>query len=277
LAQQNAAPAGLAQRAERQTTYTKDYFLWYNIWFVSALFSLVITLFVSVAPAQAGDFAQPAIIGYSSDFRYFAFEEFGIEDASGFPYSTIYFVDLKDNSLVAGATVKVRLDKDVDPLAGDLVRARSQARAKARPLLDSLQISWPAEMLAYNGDGVPDLAGLSLRFGTTGYNGAVIGDYQLSLKMVATDTALECESWAMSKPQGFVLTIADYSGESEIYRDQTLPGSKNCPLFYKISGVFAPFAAVDISSAIALISVYSSGWEGPDRRFIVVPVGQHIK
>jgi len=228
-------------------------------------------------PARAGNFAQPAIIGYSTDLRYFAFEEYGIEDASGFPYSSIYIVDLKNNSLVPGAVVHVRLDKEADPSSGQLVQARAMARQKAQPWLNKLKIGWPAQMLAYNGDGVPDLEGLSLRFGTTGYNGAVIGDYRLSIEMIDIGTALECEKWAISKPQGFVLTIVDYNFQkSEIYRDKPLPDSKDCPLYYSISGVFAPFEANDISDAIALISVYSTGWEGEDRRFIVVPIGQAI-
>lgn len=243
-----------------------------------ALFSLIMTVFWGAAPAVAGDFAQPRIIGYSRDLRYFAFEEFGIADASGFPYSNIYLVDLKTNSPAPGSPVRVMLDEEADPLPLELVTARSQARAKARPFLDSLQIDWPAEMLAYNGDGVPDLEALSLRFGPIGYNGSVIADYQLSLEMVATKTALECESWALTKPQGFVLTIRDADLKKwQVYRDQISPDSRDCPLFYKISGVFVPFQATDISAAIALISVYSSGWEGPDRRFIVVPIGQYTK
>jgi len=245
---------------------------------ILAVFSLIAAVLAGAAPVSAGDFSQPAIIGYSEDLRYFAFEEYGIEDASGFPYSNIYFVDLKNNSLVPGAAVHIRLDTEADPLPGKLVRARLLAREKGREWLDKLKIDWPAEMLAYNGDGVPELEGLSLRFGTTGYNGAVIGDYRLSLEMINTGTVLECEKWAISKPQGFVLTIVDYDFQkSEIYRDKTLPKSRNCPLYYKISGVFAPFQASDISDAVALISVYSSGWEGEDRRFIVVPIGQDLK
>ena len=45
-------------------------------------------------PALAGDRAVIDFIGYSADSRYFAFEEFGIQDGSGFPYSSIYIIDL---------------------------------------------------------------------------------------------------------------------------------------------------------------------------------------
>ena len=46
------------------------------------------------APASAGDRAQFNPIGFSEDGRYFAFEEFGIQDGSGFPYSNTFIIDL---------------------------------------------------------------------------------------------------------------------------------------------------------------------------------------
>ena len=59
----------------------------------SALLAASLTLF-SAAPALAGDAAQFDPIGFSEDGRYFAYEEYGIQDGSGFPYATIYLVDL---------------------------------------------------------------------------------------------------------------------------------------------------------------------------------------
>ena len=50
------------------------------------------------APAVAGDRALADFIGFSEDGRYFAFEEYGVQDGSGFPYSTIYVIDLTDDT-----------------------------------------------------------------------------------------------------------------------------------------------------------------------------------
>ena len=41
-------------------------------------------LMLLVTPALAGDRALIDVIGYSQDTDYFAFEEFGIQDGSGF-------------------------------------------------------------------------------------------------------------------------------------------------------------------------------------------------
>ena len=43
--------------------------------------------------AAAGDTASLSVLGYSPDGKVFAFEEYGIFDGSGFPYSNIYFID----------------------------------------------------------------------------------------------------------------------------------------------------------------------------------------
>ena len=69
-----------------------------------------------VAGASAGDRALIDFIGYSDDARYFAFEEFGIQDGSGFAYSSVYVVDLATDSWVLGTPVKVKAEDEAAPL-----------------------------------------------------------------------------------------------------------------------------------------------------------------
>ena len=66
-----------------------------------AFASLALVLGLAV-PALAGDRALLDIVGYSSDDRFLVFEEFGIQDGSGFAYSSIYAVDLIEDSWVVG-------------------------------------------------------------------------------------------------------------------------------------------------------------------------------
>ena len=56
--------------------------------------------------------------------------------------------------------------------------------------------------------------------------------------------------------------------------DTRVPASRNCVITYKFYGVFNPFDAHDNESAVAVLSVWSHGFEGPDRRFIALPVGE---
>ena len=49
--------------------------------------ALIILLGVFSLEASAGDTATPQVLGFSADGKVFAFEEYGIQDGSGFPYA----------------------------------------------------------------------------------------------------------------------------------------------------------------------------------------------
>src|SRR4051812_44181294 len=87
-------------------------------------------LLLTAAPALAGDAAQFDPIGFSEDGRYFGYEEYGIQDGSGFPYDNIYVVDLIADKWV-GAPVRVRLDDD----SAGVPQARQQAMTEAKAML----------------------------------------------------------------------------------------------------------------------------------------------
>lgn len=221
-------------------------------------------------PALAGDRASIDLIGYSSDLSYFAFEEFGIQDGSGFAYSNVYVVDLERDEWVVGTPIRVQADED----GGSLAEIRAEAAAQAEAPIAELDISLPAEFVALIGDGMPDQDGQSLAFGVPGYwAGDVVGRHQLSITSFAASAASPCEDWFSKEPLGFALQISDEDGERQVHRDEALPRSRGCPFDYRIHGVVMPFMAMDADSAVAIISVYPGGFEGPDRRFLAVPLG----
>jgi predicted secreted protein len=220
--------------------------------------------------ALAGDRALVDIIGYSQDARYFAFEEFGIQDGSGFAYSSIYIVDLKTDSWVVGTPVREQADDE----AVSLSQIRAEVQLQAAEEIRGFGIEWPAEYAALLGDGAPGSDGRTLSFGSPGYNpGDVSGNYELRLSTFPTTAAAPCADWFSVEPMGYQLIIADNGAERLIHRDGALPRSRGCPVTYRLYGVVLPFNAGSIRDAVALISVYPSGFEGPDRRFIAVPLG----
>src|SRR5690606_6519331 len=128
-------------------------------------------------------------IGYSPDGSHFAFEEFGIQDGSGFPYSTIYVIDLAADAFVPDTPVAVRLDSENASLA----QARAQSAAAAETVLARFSITAPAEILAINGDGAVEPQLRRLRFGVPGYGqGEPRGDYALVLDTHETTSPLPC-------------------------------------------------------------------------------------
>lgn len=222
-------------------------------------------------PALAGDRAALDVIGYSGDARYFAFEEYGIQDGSGFAYSSIYLIDLSTDSWVVGTPIKVQAEGEDEALPA----VRAEALAEAQEQIENLGIAYPADLIALNGDGVPDEAAQVLRFGVPGYlPGSTLNDQELLLDTFDTNAAAPCEEWFSVKPKGYALSITEGEGERLIHRDDALPRSRGCPTSYRIYGVVLPYMAQELTDAVALISVYPGGFEGPDRRFLAVPLGQ---
>lgn len=224
------------------------------------------------APALAGDRAMIDIIGYSPDYRYFAFEEYGVQDGSGFPYSNIYVLDLPNDSWVKGTPVRVKIEDD--SVNSSEALARERAMAEAEPKLNALEIGESAEWIAMNGDGEPG-DGKTLAFGSPGYFfNDPQGDYTLTLETFTAPAGETHCSGLVEEILGFALTLDDNGTVRELHRDTSkLPVSRGCAMAYRIHGVVAQPAIDAVHAGVAIISVFPYGFEGPDRRFIAVPLG----
>ncbi|MCR6670908.1 DUF2259 domain-containing protein [Devosia ginsengisoli] len=240
-------------------------------WFGAALLG-ALTL---AAPAIAGDRAGIDYLGYSDDFRYFAFEEYGIQDGSGFAYTNIYVLDLSSDDWVKGAPIRVRIDDE----SVDLRQARAEAHAQAQPLLEQYGITEPVEILALNGDGTVDADFNRMTAGWPSYGmSAPAHVFDLTLESFTALGDGTCASYTDEPLTGFALTYTKDGTSTEVHRDVTVPKSRGCVSAYRLYGVIAPFdsfAAFNTdptAGVVAIVSVYSLGFEGPDRRFIAVPL-----
>ena len=92
-------------------------------------------LAVMAAPTIAADIAQVNVIGFSGDSSYFAFEQYGIQDGSGYPYSMISILDVAGNRLVEPPELVVFRDFDEEDFDFDPAPAREIALANAMPTL----------------------------------------------------------------------------------------------------------------------------------------------
>lgn len=236
---------------------------------VSSLLAALVLAIVAL-PARAADNAVLDILGYSPDFRYFAFEQYGIQDGSGFPYAEIVLIDLETDRFVGGAPFRVRLE-DMDVRLND---ARAQVRAVAQPALARFDIAEPARIIAMIADGQWGADDTRLQFGIPSYSlMAPSGEYEVSLELFPADTSADCVEWFGERPVGFALFFDNGRGPRELHRDTRVPASRNCVITYKTYGVVMPLHSVDIADAVAILSVHSWGFEGADRRFIALPLG----
>jgi predicted secreted protein len=229
-------------------------------------------LALMAVPALAGDRALIDFIGFSEDGQYFAFEEFGVQDGSGFPFSTIYVLDVAADKWADGSPVRVQLEED----GASLQKARAEAASEAEAIISELGIDAPVDLIALNADG--ELGdGSFISFGQPGYfPNNVQGAYTLTLDPFPADSPAQCEGLIGEKANGIILTLS--GGEQpayEIYRDKTvLPESRGCPSVYRIYAIVAPQYTVPPAAHVAIIATYPFGFEGPDRRFIAIPLSQ---
>ncbi|WP_196260368.1 DUF2259 domain-containing protein [Pelagibacterium limicola] len=232
--------------------------------------ALSLGLLLAPAAASAAESAQFNALGFSEDGRYFAFEQFGIQDGSGFPYSDIFLIDLDTDRFAGGTPVRARIDDEDTALSA----ARQKAFAEAGEALNAHGIYRPALPIALRGDGELNDDGLTLSYGIPSWGLAETqGEFHLGLEIFKAPSATNCEFFE-GAPMGYALVRETEGQIDEIHRDTRVPTSRGCVITYKFYGVFLPFGAYENTSAVAVLSVWSHGFEGPDRRFIALPVGE---
>ncbi len=232
-----------------------------------------LALFAAVLPAVAGDRALIDFIGYSPDGRYFAFEEYGVQDGSGFAYSNIYVIDLPADKWMYGSPFHAQA-ADAQPDA-PLAEIRTEARNKAADKLTETGISVPVEILALLGDGVSDTDGRQMGFSRhicCGPPQPGPDAYRLTLETYPANSPENCEGLIGERALGYALSFDSGEGARELHRDAKLPKSRGCPMDYRLYAVVQPFE--QLGNYVAIVSSYPFGFEGPDRRFLAVPLGE---
>jgi predicted secreted protein len=94
--------------------------------FRRAFFISLLALFP--VTAHAGDVAKLDIIGFSPDGSTFAYEEYGVQDGSGFPYSNRYYVDTATDTFLPKTPVRIRLNDENSSLEDARDEASRQAQ-----------------------------------------------------------------------------------------------------------------------------------------------------
>ena len=231
-------------------------------------------LFALALPAAAADRALINMLGYSADGNEFAFEQFGVQDGSGFAFSDVFVVDLVNDKWTYGTPFEVQAENESKSLG----EVRAEAIAKAQDKLDEYKIEVPVQILALIGDGDANERGTRLNWSTPACCGAAqtqADDFSLILETRGINSS---EGYCQDmSPVGYNLRYQDQNGVKELHMDgDELPKSRGCTLDYTIYAVVQPFqdyyADNFTSRRVAIIAIYPFGFEGVDRRFIAVPI-----
>lgn len=218
--------------------------------------------------AQAGDSAQLDVIGFSADGKIFAFEEYGVQDGSGFAYSNVYFIDTESDRYLPNTPVKVRLENEES-----IGKIRKLAHAKAEPLISQYNLEDnPGLVVAYNPVSEAESTPHRLRYYQYPSQPPRSQTFTMELKEKAFPAPKACLNM-VGTFSGFSLAFTEAFSEPStrvIYEDKQVPSSRNCPNGYRLGAVITS----ELSSApmVAMIQVSSFGFEGNDERWIAVPV-----
>lgn len=234
---------------------------------------VLVFLCALVTAAHAGDFATLNFIGFSKDGRYLAFEEYGVQDGSGFPYSNIYFVDVAKN-VFAAKSIVVRIDTETATERQARTRARTSAAASLRRL-KIIERNTGTQVVSRlltdvsgnhfysekpDGDQMINFAGVVGSMYRS-------GDYDLKLKSVKTKPK-GCE-YAEDDYDVLMLDLSLFDREKDktisLQKDSTLPPSRGCPINYAIQHVYLYEDYIAV-----FLNTYNKGFEGPDMRYMVV-------
>ncbi|PST21755.1 DUF2259 domain-containing protein [Mesorhizobium plurifarium] len=232
----------------------------------------IIVSMLAASGAAAGDYAAFQPIGFSSDGDVFAFEEYGIQDGSGFPYSTVYVVDTNTDEFLPGAPVRAVAEED----GSDLHRARGEAHRRSAPLIDAYRLhDRPGVLAAYNPVTELDAEPRTLTYSSFPADASFRKVYALKLEEKSFEPEGICKEF-LKEVKGFRLTMTEKAGEpvSEVLEDDPrIPLSRRCPTGYRIGGVVTHVNADGSEVHAVMILVESLGFEGTtDGRWIAVPV-----
>ena len=231
----------------------------------AAIAGLLLATALGCGSATAGDYAERAILGFSPDGSTFAFEEYGVQDGSGFPYSNIYVIDTASDGWVAGTPVRILTQAELAPLA----ETRAAAHAKVRPILEARQVGAPGNLVASNPPTELSADPHQVIFLPRIISPMGGAAYGLALTEI-TLPAGDCPD--MGQPfRGFRLALtAPAGGTHTLANDTAIPASRHCPLGYGISDVLTAYPEGGQPVLAVILSMYTVGFEGPDRRFLAV-------
>lgn len=231
---------------------------------------------LSFSNSIAGDTDKLAILGYSKDAHYFAFESYGVADGSGLGYSEIYIIDVKANAWVPGSPIRMRGEDE------NLTQAfaRAGARKMAAPILSKFGVEVPAIILAQNPitEIVADRRRMEFDSFHKGFGNSTVAPGEAAdnrFVLTLTDYPLGANSDCLSETgarHGFSVQVKQtLSGKTLVaHRDTSVPTSRGCPSAYEIEAVVATDDDATVG-VIAIIAYYTQGFEGPDRKYIAVP------
>ncbi|PLP61200.1 hypothetical protein CYK37_02650 [Mesorhizobium loti] len=224
-------------------------------------------LWLAAGPTWAGDVAQLQVLGFSKGGGIFAFEEYGVQDGSGFPYANRYYIDTATDTFVKGTPVRVRLDDE----SATLQAARSKAREQGEAIVKQTELDANQGFTA-GSNPVTELSADPQRMvvNPRPVLPAIDEPLEFRLNEFALNGDEVCASQGETKGFRLLRIEANPNGATKLlHEDKSIPKSRGCPSGYGI-GAVQTYSGDSLSAYAVLIWTRGYGFEGPDYRWIAV-------
>lgn len=221
---------------------------------------------LGVSSAMAGDAASLEILGFSNDGKVFAFEEYGVQDGSGFPYANRFYIDTATDKFLPGSPVRVRLDDE----SATTDKARAQAAEQGAKIADDATLDRGFTAAA---NAITELSADPHQFVFLPRPVFPPIDDQAAIRLEEIDFPAAQNCLGAEKLKGFQLLKLDPNklGASKVLvNDKSLPESRGCPIGYRLGAVQTYYPKDGAAVFAVLIAVERVGFEGPDHRWIAV-------
>lgn len=216
----------------------------------------------------AGDVSSLNIIGFTPDGGVFAFEDYGIQDGSGFPYSSRFYINTVTDGFLPNTPIRVRIDDE----STDLATARAQARTQGEAVVPEATLAAnPGFTAGFNA--ITEYSADPYRIVVNPRPVFPPADRPLEFRLeeLPLPSPADCQNFGDIAGFRLVRVNADPGGQTALlHEDSSVPASRNCPQGYRIGGVQTFYPETGEPVFAVLIAVRSVGFEGPNYRWIAV-------
>lgn len=224
------------------------------------------SLCTAVQVAQAGDAAELNVLGFSADGKVFAFEEYGIQDGSGFAYANRFYIDTSSDKFLPGTPVRVQMEDESVGL--DAARAEARKRGEAIVKEDELTAN-RGRLAGFNAVTETSADPFSMTVNPRPVFPPIDPQLEFKLEEISFGEIERCAG--IGPVKGFKLVRVGEGGKTDVLQeDKDVPQSRGCPTGYRIGGVQIFFGDGGTPAYAVLVTVIRHGFEGPDHRWIAV-------
>ncbi|QPC87894.1 DUF2259 domain-containing protein [Mesorhizobium sp. NBSH29] len=224
-------------------------------------------LLASASITRAGDVATLNVLGFNASGSVFAFEEYGVQDGSGFPYASRTYIDTATDTFLPGSPISVRLDND----GATLEQARAQARATGDALVpESVLLKNSGFTVGSNALTELNADPFRMVVNPRPVFAPVDPPLEFRLEEIPLPPVGGCGSQGDAAGFRLLRVDATQNGQTTVlHEDAKIPLSRHCPNGYRIGGV-QTFYDGNTPVYAVLIAVQQYGFEGPNFRWIAV-------